>query len=113
MNAIFHNKIHAHSPTTLTKLFLIAVLLHGPLDIAMTSLAWSLESNPIVLILGFHTWLVVKILTLSVATSVWFDSRLENPEPYPVKAAAWLGVLIGLGIALILPNLLLLSGVFL
>lgn len=117
------------SDRVLTGLFIAAIVVHFPLDIGITALAWHLESNPVVLELGVWRWVGLKLVTLVLATFVYLDSRSESPDPYPLSAIAeWLdesngasypvvgagllGILTGMGIGLIWPNVVMvLAGV--
>jgi hypothetical protein len=92
------------SQRTLTALFGLAIFIHVPLDLAVTALAWEFETNPVVLELGLVPWSIVKLGLLVGTVFVYWDSRRESPRSYPLLAAGWLGILIGLGLGLIFPN---------
>lgn len=89
----------------LTKPLALAVAVHGPFDVGLTTAAWVFESNAVVLELGVTTWLAIKLVAISVAIWLWWDAPRRNPLPYTETARTWLGVLIGFGLALTLPNL--------
>lgn len=110
------------APPTLTRLLVLSLLIHIPLDIVLTVSAWELEGNPLVLELGPITWVSIKLGLLVATVLVWYDSTRVSPDPYPLSlvterlpfsdsgrpypliAAAWMGIFVGLGLALILPN---------
>lgn len=89
---------------TIDALFVLVVALHGPMDIALAALTWSLEGNTLVDQIGLVPWIFIKAAALAGAVFIWRDYRKENPTTYPVLAAAFLGTLAGLAVALILPN---------
>lgn len=89
----------------LTVPLVLAVVVHGPFDVGLTTAAWFFESNAVVLELGVLTWIAIKLLAISVAIWLWWDAPKSNPLPYTKTARTWLGVLIGFGLALTLPNL--------
>lgn len=111
------------SQRTLTRLLALALAIQIPIDLGITAIAWELESNPVVLELGLIPWVGVKLGLLVATILVWYDSRRPSPDPYPINvvterlpfsddgrpypliAAAWLGIFIGLGLGLIFPNL--------
>jgi hypothetical protein len=91
-------------------LFIVTIGFHIHLDILVTGLAWHLESNPVVTQLGLRNWLFIKLILLIGLFGVFIVQPRTKHQPLLI--ASWLGVLIGLGIALILPNIfILLSGV--
>ena len=78
---------------------LLAAALHGPLDVAVTSMYWHLESNPVVIDLGLWPWVAVKGLALVGLAAAWALSRGHWASAWLVRAVAVAGVL------LIVPNL--------
>lgn len=98
----------AYAPK-LAWLMVAAIALHGPFDLLITITHTHLESNPVVLSIGWPAWLVIKALTIPMAALIWFELRRE-PRTQPL---AWaLAILLTLlGVALILPNILVVMGV--
>jgi len=87
---------------------LAVLLLHGPLDVAITLSAPQLESNPVVHALGWELWLAVKPALMGATVLMWYDAHLENPDTYIGLAKGWLVVLLALGLFAVLGNLVVL-----
>lgn len=60
------------------KLVLLTVILAGPLDVGLTLLFWSEESNPVVLTLGPILFTVVKTLALGGLTYLWVTTEIQE-----------------------------------
>jgi len=82
---------------------LAVLLLHGPLDVAITLSAPQLESNPVVHALGWELWLAIKPAVLAGAVAVWYDAH--RPPRYDRAARVWLAVLLAFGLVAVLGNL--------
>jgi len=82
---------------------LVVLLLHGPLDVAITLSAPHLESNPVVHALGWELWLLAKPALLAGTVAVWYDAH--RPPRYRRAARVWLAVLVALGLFAVVGNL--------
>lgn len=87
-----------------TALTIGAMGLHGPIDIALTTAGRLVcpedpEGNPVVHTLGPGRWLAVKVLAIAGAAVAWWIARSSRALILP------LSVLVALGAALVLPNL--------
>lgn len=89
-------------------LMVFALALHGPVDLLITISHRHLESNPVVLALGWELWLAVKVAAIPAAALVWWELRRERRT----RAMAYLlaTMLLILGELLILPNILVVMG---
>lgn len=67
--------------------FLSAIVLAGPVDVAMTLPNWHLEGNPVVLSLGPLGLVAVKSVAILGAILVWYRTDMND---HPVgKLCAW------------------------
>jgi len=89
-------------------LMVIAIALHGPVDLIITASYPHLESNPVVLWLGWVRWLTFKTVFIAVAALIWLELQREEPTHPLAYILAVLLTLLGVG--LILSNLLVVTG---
>lgn len=89
----------AETLDTGTVAMLAAVLVWGPLDVAVTLAAWHLESNPLVLLLGPTGWIASKVLVIAAAVWVWYLARGWFEKD--LLADAWMMSLATLGAVLV------------
>lgn len=85
----------------------IAVITHGPLDMALTLSHWHLESNPIVLSLGMGPWLALKA-ALCVGVVVGYLSTKESNSGTVRACLLFLALF---GTIAVMGNLLVVGGV--
>lgn len=86
-----------------TRLLVAAIALHFPIDGAITLAHRHLESNPVVLALGFDTWVLVKVALLVGVIVAYAVGRNDPRMQYPLAAQ------VALGLVFILPNLLIVA----
>lgn len=85
----------------------LAVLTHGPLDMALTLSHWHLETNPLVLSLGQAPWIAVKAV-LCVSVMVAFLLTKESDSKAVRACLLFLAIL---GVGAVVSNLLIISGI--
>ena len=95
----------------------LAALVHGPLDVGVTLLAWHFESNPVVLLLGVEGFLLAKVAGLVGLGLLWWRVEPSGLLPARIERGAELvmyalaGLLIAIGVAHVALNLWVIAAV--
>lgn len=82
-------------------LVITAVVFHGPVDILTTLSAMGMESNPIVLELGWGPWLAVKGAVIVMFGAAYLVARDHDLAAYAALVTAVIGAVSVLNITVI------------
>lgn len=89
-------------------LVVVAAFLHGPVDILTTLSAPGLESNPVVLALGWDVWLVFKIAFVIAFATSWGILVVDDRTIDVARIAS--AVVLALGVAFVVPGVAIVAG---
>lgn len=89
-------------------LLVVAAFLHGPVDILTTLSAPGLESNPVVLALGWDLWLVFKVAFVIAFATSWGILVVDDRTVDVARIGS--AVVLALGVAFVVPGVAIVVG---